>query len=320
MDPLLNQSFSLQVHNPLGGSMNFDPLVYWLTQQDIKDSASPTLKTSFTGWNISMTDVIMQDIQDLSKRKYSTIVLPDGMEDRESWLYLNNERMGYWNKPSNDWTAYIDNQENFRLSHPTLADNSLEWNSTLGTLTIQWDITGSTITGSTFKTSNNPTRIEISNDEIRWYDDNGSWVGVLVSTIKPWSFVWSAWTVNGTQITGNLSVSWETILNYLRLNSYLDQRSTWSTWSLIRRTNASTTSPALIVESLWWGSGAKFRTTSSDPNDFDIETDHNIAVGTTTTNAKIYLWAPWFVERPYIWNDSWTLTWNDWFWNNHPLH
>jgi hypothetical protein len=48
MDPLLNQNFSLQMHNPLGGSMNFDPLVYGLTQQDIKDSASPTLKTSFT--------------------------------------------------------------------------------------------------------------------------------------------------------------------------------------------------------------------------------------------------------------------------------
>jgi hypothetical protein len=31
-----------------------------------------------------MTDTLIQDMQDLSKRKYSTIVLPDGMEDKES--------------------------------------------------------------------------------------------------------------------------------------------------------------------------------------------------------------------------------------------
>ncbi len=146
MDPLLNQNFSLQMHNPLGGSMNFDPLVYGLTQQDIKDSASPTLKTSFTWWNISMTDTLIQDMQDLSKRKYSTIVLPDGMEDKESWLYLNNERMGYWNKPSNTWTAYIDDQGNFLLNNPTILDNSLEWNSVTWELLIQWNITWSTIT------------------------------------------------------------------------------------------------------------------------------------------------------------------------------
>lgn len=315
MDPLLNQSFSLQVHNPLGGSMNFDPLVYWLTQQDIKDSASPTLKTSFTGWNISMTDVIMQDIQDLSKRKYSTIVLPDGMEDRESWLYLNNERMGYWNKPANDWTAYIDNQGNFRLSHPTLPDNSLEWDSTLWKLTISGDIEWSTITGSLFKTSDSPIRIEISNDEIRWYESN-----ILRWTIKPWTGTLvdsngSPQNFTGTIISGNLWIEWN--VSFTKTFSF---SSTTQFWNYLRRSNASSLFPVLTIESIWSWSAAKFRTTWTSVNDFDVETDHNIAVGPTTTNAKIYLWAPWFIERPYIWNDLWTLTWNDWFWNNHPLH
>lgn len=302
------------------GSMNFDPLAYGLTMQDIKDSASDALKTSFTWWNISITDNLIEEVRDLSRRKYSTVIMPENMDDKASGLYLNNERMWFWDRPSSSWTAYIDSTGNFELRHPTISDSSLTWNSALGTLTIQWDITGSTITGSTFKTSNNPTRIEISNDEIRWYDDNGFWVGVLVSTIKPWSFVWSTWTVNGTQITGNLSVSWETVLNYLRLNSYIDQRSTWVSSSLIRRTNAWASSPALVVESIWWGSGAKFRTTSSDINDYDLETAEDIAIWPSNSNARIYLWQPGPMNMWYIWNDGWVLTWNDGFWTDHPLH
>lgn len=312
MDPLLNQSFSLQVHNPLGGSMNFDPLVYWLTQQDIKDSASPTLKTSFTGWNISMTDVIMQDIQDLSKRKYSTIVLPDGMEDRESWLYLNNERMGYWNKPANDWTAYIDNQGNFRLSHPTLADNSLEWNSTLWTLTVRWDINWSIITGSQFQTDSWLSRIEISDAEIRWYADNWLSQSKHFATIMPSAFVWSykwvsilPWADGGWDLTiwHDLHVLWTIECEW---SMDIDN------WQLSIVNN--NTGNGITVNCSTWH-GWRFTSSSSDINDVDVYCQTDIAVWVGAwSNARIYLWN----MQSYIWSNWWQLTWH-FFWTNYPI-
>lgn len=293
MDPLLNQNFSLQMHNPLGGSMNFDPLVYGLTQQDIKDSASPTLKTSFTWWNISMTDTLIQDMQDLSKRKYSTIVLPDGMEDKESWLYLNNERMGYWNKPSNTWTAYIDDQGNFLLNNPTILDNSLEWNSVTWELLIQWNITWSTITWSLFRTSDSPTRIEISDDEIRWYDSN-----VLVSTIKPWAFSDGTSTESWVQITGNLSVSWFSNMKTIYIPTgnidVIDWHIVWiEPWSL-----ASAIYWKKVTRETWF---------------YCVEAKRDLWVGIFEwSNARIYLW----FQGAYLYNDTWTLHWVDWLGND----
>lgn len=293
MDPLLNQNFSLQMHNPLGGSMNFDPLVYGLTQQDIKDSASPTLKTSFTWWNISMTDTLIQDMQNLSKRKYSTIVLPDGMEDRESWLYLNNERMGYWNKPSNTWTAYIDNQGNFLLNNPTILDNSLEWNSVTWELLIQWNITWSTITWSLFRTSDLATRIEISDDEIRWYDSN-----VLVSTIKPWSFSDGTSTESWVQITGNLSVSWFSNMKTIYIpTGNIDVRDWYIRW----------VEPWSFASAIYW------RKVTRENWFYCVEAKRDLWVGIFEwSNARIYLWS----QASYLYNDTWTLHWVDWLGND----
>lgn len=273
--------------------MNFDPLVYGLTQQDIKDSASPTLKTSFTWWNISMTDTLIQDMQDLSKRKYSTIVLPDGMEDKESWLYLNNERMGYWNKPSNTWTAYIDNQGNFLLNNPTILDNSLEWNSVTWELLIQWNITWSTITWSLFRTSDLATRIEISDDEIRWYDSN-----VLVSTIKPWSFSDGISTVSWVQITGNLSVSWFSNMKTIYIpTGNIDVRDWYIRWI----------EPWSFASAIYWTKVTR------ETWFYCVEAKRDLWVGIFEwSNARIYLWN----QGAYLYNDTWTLHWVDWLGND----
>lgn len=313
MDPLVNQNLSLQMHNPLGGSMNFDPLVYGLTQQDIKDSNSPTLKTSFTGWNISMTDEIIQWMQDLSKRKYSTIVLPDWMEDKESGLYLNNERMGYWNKPSNDWTAYIDNLGNFRLSHPTLPDNSLEWDSTLGTLTVRWDISGSIITGSEFQTDSGLSRIEISDAEIRGYADNWLWASKHFATITPSAFIGSyrwvsivAWADGGW----DLAVQWDIYSAGVVECTSIDVNNWWIDITKTTFWNW------LTVSATQWHAW-RFNSTSTDINDRDVScvTDIAIWVG-VGTSARIYLWNPW----AYIWNNNWVLTWFNWLGSNFALH
>lgn len=290
---LTDFNYPLQTLNPMTGSMNFDPLAYGLTMQDIKDSASDALKTSFTWWNISITDNLIEEVRDLSRRKYSTVIMPENMDDKASGLYLNNERMWFWDRPSSSWTAYIDSTGNFELRHPTTLDSSLTWNSALWTLTIQWDITGSTITWSLFRTSDSPIRIEISDDEIRWYDSN-----VLISTIKPWSF--SDWTSTESwvQITGNLSVSWFSNMKTIYIpTGNIDVRDWYIRW----------VEPWSFASAIYW------RKVTRETWFYCVEAKRDLWVGIFEwSNARIYLW----FQGAYLYNDTWTLHWVDWLGND----
>lgn len=293
----------IEQFNNLTGDINFSPTSFGLFQSDIVASSAKLATAMYSG-NVNLTTDIIEQLKSISESKYKaikvwedpsdptklissidgTVMWDPDMTTKNSWLYMNQSRLWYWNKTLWEWRAYISNAWEMWLWSIT-GSNYLHWNGSV--LDIKGNISAengsftgnitsdATITGWVFRTSATNQRIEINES-----------INSLAAYDASWTLTVNLW-YNPASIYNNIMRIW--------------WPSDWSPWSPLYITNQRP-SPSIRVSSVNSSSTGAIYATASNPlqaiyvsnSTWDaIRAIWSIRVESntwTTEDARIYLW------------------------------
>jgi hypothetical protein len=269
--------------------------------------------------NVNLTTDIIEQLKSISESKYKaikvwedpadptklissidgTVMWDPDMTTRNSWLYMNQSRLWYWNKTLGEWRAYISNAWEMWLGSVT-GTNYLHWD--WNTLDIRGNISAENgnftgditsdaiITGWVFRTSSSNQRIEINEaiNSLAAYDSTGAFaVNIGYNPLTSFNNIiniqapndWSPWfPLSITNYRSSSSI--RVLSNHSSTSSYAIHATSTSSNAGALYATANNSLQTVHINNSWIGNALK--TTGSiivESNTWNIE------------DAKVYLWS-----------------------------